>query len=309
MPELYAGVDGGQSSTIAVVLDAEGRVLGRAVAGPSDHVGEPADSQRAAHACETAVAAALSAAGLPAGSALAAVTIGMSGYEGTWHGREPSFSGAVVRYEHDAVIALAGAIPTRPGAVVIAGTGSAAYGESASGAPVRAGGFGYLFGDAGSGFAIARDALAGAMRSADAGTMTNLGEAALGFFDCPDLRALARAVSLGEITRPQLASFARVVLDAARLGDAAARAILDGAAADLAALAVRVVEQLAALGEGPVPVAFVGGAVENAVLRDDVTRRVEAAAPRAHVVEPVHEPAVGAGLLAIDAAGSVQPPA
>ena len=307
MPDLYAGIDGGQSSTIAVVLDADGNQLGRGTAGPSDHVGEPPESQRAALACETAVAEALRGAGLPAATALAAVVIGLSGYEGAWYGREPVFPGAVVRYEHDAVIALAGAIPARPAAVVIAGTGSAAYGERPDGGAVRAGGFGYLFGDEGSSFAIARAALAGAMRSADGGAVTNLGEAALGFFDYPDLRALARAVSLHEVTRPQLASFVRVVLDAARLGDVTARAIVDGAAADLADLAVRVVGRLAADGDGPVPVAFVGGAVENAGLRADVGRRVEAAEPRARVVEPAYEPAVGAALLAFDAAGAVRP--
>jgi N-acetylglucosamine kinase-like BadF-type ATPase len=310
MPDLYAGVDGGQSSTIAVVLDATGTQLGRAVAGPSDHVGEAPDSQRAAVACEGAVADALRDAGLPADSALTAVVIGISGYEGAWHGRDPCFPGAVVRYKHDAVIALAGAITARPAAVVIAGTGSVAYGEHANGDPVRAGGFGYLFGDEGSGFAIARTALAGAMRSSDGGgALTNLAEAALGFFDCPDLRALARAVSLHEITRPQLAGFARVVLDAARLGDGTARTIVEGAAADLAALAARVVEQLAAADAGPIPVAFVGGAVENAGLRADVTRRLEAAAPRARVVEPAHEPAVGAALLAFESAGAARPPA
>ena len=41
---IVAGIDGGQSSTIAVVLDASGELLGRGTAGPSDHVDEPAGS-------------------------------------------------------------------------------------------------------------------------------------------------------------------------------------------------------------------------------------------------------------------------
>ena len=158
----YAGIDGGQSSTIAVVLDARGTVLGRGTAGPSDHVDEPANTQRAAAACEAALANALAAAKLPAETGLAAVVVGLSGYDGDWHGRTPVFHTPITRYKHDAVIALAGAIRDRPAAVVIAGTGSVAYGESANRDPVRAGGFGYLFGDEGSSFAIARTALAGA---------------------------------------------------------------------------------------------------------------------------------------------------
>ncbi len=207
MPALYAGIDGGQSSTIAVVLDARGTVLGRGTAGPSDHVDEPKNTQRAAQACESALAAALAAANLPPDTEPAAVVIGLSGYEGDWYGREPVFGQAIVRYKHDSVIALAGAIRERPAAVVIAGTGSVAYGESAQRDPVRAGGFGYLFGDEGSSFAIARTALAAAMRLSDRGVLTDLGLAALAFFDCPDLRALARAVALREIGRPQVASF------------------------------------------------------------------------------------------------------
>jgi N-acetylglucosamine kinase-like BadF-type ATPase len=308
MPALYAGIDGGQSSTIAVVLDARGTVLGRGTAGPSDHVDEPANTQRAAQACESALAAALAAAKLPADTVPVAVVIGLSGYEGSWHGREPSFGNAIVRYKHDSVIALAGAIRDRPAAVVIAGTGSVAYGESANRDPIRVGGFGYLFGDEGSSFAIARTALAGAMRLSDRGVQTDLGLAALAFFDCPDLHALARAVALRQIGRPQVASFARVVFDAARLGDAEAGAIVEDAAAALAGLAQLIVEQLGHADMPAVPVAFVGGAMDNAELRLSAARRLEAATPLARVVAPAFEPAVGAAFLAFDAAGTVRPP-
>jgi glucosamine kinase len=308
MPALYAGIDGGQSSTIAVVVDARGTVLGRGTAGPSDHVDEPANTQRAAQACESALAVALAAARLPAGAEPDAVVIGLSGYEGSWYGREPAFGRAIVRYKHDSVIALAGAIRERPAAVVIAGTGSVGYGESANRDPVRAGGFGYLFGDEGSSFAIARTALAGAMRLSDRGVLTDLGLAALAFFDCPDLHALARAVALREIGRPQLASFARVVFDAARLGDPEAGAIVEEAAAALADLAQLIVEQLGHADMPAVPVAFVGGAMDNPDLRLAAARRLEAGTPLARVVAPAFEPAVGAAFLAFDAAGAVRPP-
>jgi N-acetylglucosamine kinase-like BadF-type ATPase len=303
---IVAGIDGGQTSTLAVILDAQGSLLGRGTAGPSDHVDEPPGTERAAHACEAALAGALRAAKLPADAELAAVVIGLSGYEGEWHGRQPAFHSANVRYKHDAVIALAGAIRERPAAVVIAGTGSVAYGESALREPVRAGGFGYLFGDEGSSFAIARTALAAAMRLSDRGVRTDLGAAALAYFDVADLRALARAVSLRAIARPQLAGFARVVLDAARLGDPEARAIVDGAAAALTGLAQLVIEQLGGT-DLSVPVAFVGGALENANLRAEVERRVQIATPLARVVAAHAEPVVGAALLAFDAAGIVRP--
>jgi glucosamine kinase len=307
MPALFAGIDGGQSSTVAVVLDARGALLGRGTSGPSDHVDEPATTQRAAEACESALAAALAAAGLPAKTAIKAVVVGLSGYEGNWHGREPDFGAATVRYKHDTVIALAGAIRERPAAVVIAGTGSVGYGESGVREPIRVGGFGYLFGDEGSSFAIARTALAGAMRMSDRGILTDLGAAALAFFDYPDLHGVARGFALREIGRPQLAGFARVVFDAARLGDPEAATIVDAAAAALAGLAQLVVEQLGDADARAVPVAFVGGVMDNADLRIATARRLEAATPLARVVAPASEPAIGAAYLAFDAAGVARP--
>ena len=119
------------------------------------------------------------------------------------------------------------------------------------------------------------------MRLTDRGVPTDLGAAALAYFDVPDLRALARAVSLRQIGRPQLAGFARVVLDAARLGDPEAKAIVDDAAAALAGLAQLVVEQLGGADLPAVPVAFVGGAMENANLRREVERRIQLATPLA----------------------------
>jgi N-acetylglucosamine kinase-like BadF-type ATPase len=305
---IVAGIDGGQSSTVAVLLDTRGTVLGRGTAGPSDHVDEPADSRRAADACESAVAGALRAARLPLDTPLGAVVVGLSGYEGDWHGRQPVFKTGIVRYKHDAVAALAGAIRERPAAVVIAGTGSAGYGESAAREPVRAGGFGYLFGDEGSSFAIARAAVAAAMRLSDRGLTNDLGAAALAYFDCADLRALARAVSLHEIGRPQLAGFARVVLDAARLGDPGARAIVDEAAVALTELGRLLVEHLGGPDAPPIPLAFVGGAMDSAHFRADVERRLAAATPLVRIVAPAFDPATGAALLACDAAGLVRPP-
>ncbi len=301
---LVAGIDGGQTSTVAVVVDGDGEVLGRGSAGPSDHVGQAADSERAAVACLRALAQALAAARLPSDTRLDAVVVGLSGYEGAWHGREPGFPAPVVSYVHDAVIALAGAVAERPAGVVIAGTGSAGYAETASAAAIRAGGYGHLFGDAGGAFAMARTALAEAMEAADRGKSTDLGDAALAYFDVPDLRAFVRAVSLGRIERPHVAGFARVVLDAARLGDGSAAAIIEEAAAALAGLA-RTLAVRSDTG-GALPVAFVGRIAEHPLVAAAIRANL-ARATHVRVVDALHEPAVGAALLAFDAAGLPRP--
>lgn len=297
----FAGIDGGQSSTTAVVMNGSGEVVGRGVAGPCDHIDEPPDSRRCADACETALARALVTADLPETLPLGAVVVGLSGYDGSLHGIAPLFTTANVRYMHDAPIALAGAVDRRPAVVVIAGTGSVAYGEDAAGARVRIGGYGYLFGDAGSSFALARDALIYAMDRADRGAVCALGEAALAYFDRSDLRALARAFYLREIARPDLATFARVVLDAARLGDSEASVLVEGAAVALATLAARAIDRLH-LERASVPVALTGGLFANADLYRRVTDVLASLAENARVVKPQHDPAVGAARLAMESA-------
>ena len=239
-----AGIDGGQSSTTAVIVDEKGIVRGRGGAGPADHVGEPPGSRKFADACTSALSHAFEAAGLPHDTRFAAVHAGLSGYDERFDGATPVFAAESVRIQHDAPVALAGAVQTLPAVVVIAGTGSVAYGKDGAGQAVRTGGWGYLFGDAGSAFAVARDALAHAMAEDDRGAPSPLGDAALAYFDRVNLRALATDAMLGRIPRGQVASFARVVHDASRLGDRAAAAIVYAAASALASLAAVTLERL-----------------------------------------------------------------
>lgn len=291
------GIDGGQSSTTAVVVDEKGVVRGRGTAGPADHVDEPPGSRKFADAATTALARALEAARLPRDTRFAAVHAGLSGYDEHFDGARPVFAADSLSVQHDAPVALAGAVQTLPAVVVIAGTGSVAYGKGTGGEAVRTGGWGYLFGDAGSAFAIARDALAHAMAEDDRGARSPLGDAALAYFDRANLRALATEANTGRIARMQVASFARVVHDAARLGDAAARAIIDAAAHALAELAASTLARLNVAGEA-VPVAFAGGAFANEAFFARTRDAVAALAPHAQPVTARYDPAVGAALLA-----------
>jgi N-acetylglucosamine kinase-like BadF-type ATPase len=103
-----------------------------------------------------------------------------------------------------------------------------------------------------------------------------------------------------------LAAFARVVADAARLGDADAAAVLASAATALAELAATTIARLGAEGH-EVRVAFTGGLVSNDAFRLRVHERLHALAPNALAVVPRAEPAVGAALLAFTDAGLAIP--
>lgn len=296
----YAGIDGGQSSTVAVVGDERGSVLGRGVGGPADEVGQDSSSTRLRDALSGALRAALAAAGLAEQTQLARVVAGISGYEGRVYGKPPALPAQSLTLMHDAPIAHAGAFAGGPGVVVIAGSGSVAYGTNERGAVVQAGGWGYLFGDEGSAFWLAREAIARAMRGEDAGEPDELAMLALQHLQQSSLRSLARAFYGGEIDRAELAKFAPLVLHRAECGDEGAAQLLEGAAAALVRLAMLVVTRLG-MSEGA-DVAFCGGLLQSRALRDAVARSMHDLLPSARHVEPLEEPALGALRLARESA-------
>ncbi|MDQ2908669.1 MAG: hypothetical protein M3R44_04880 [Candidatus Eremiobacteraeota bacterium] len=210
MNVFVGGVDGGQTSTNAAIADGNGRILGRGDGPAADLVGEHRNSDRQRAAIAQALEAAMSAAGLSSDTRLAAVVVGLTGHDGdprSAPGLAPSADAVAI--VHDAVIAHAGAFGGEAGIVVLAGTGSVALGNAAPGEPyVRAGGWGYFFGDHGGALGIAREAIAWAMQDADRGEASQLGAAALRFFGASDLHAIQHAFASGELSRPALAAFA-----------------------------------------------------------------------------------------------------
>ncbi len=237
MRALYAGIDGGQSATQAAVCGEDGVVLGTGRAGPADEIGATPESTRLRDALESALRDAVARAGLPANQQFAAIVAGISGYEGRIVGVTPALPSQRVVIMHDAPIAHAGALAGEPGVVVIAGTGSTAYSVDPDGHAEQFGGWGYVFGDEGSAFWIAREALANVTRH-DACHAT---KTVLQFFGAQSLRELVRAFYIGEVSRQRVASFAPVCLEAARasLSCACLREPVRQAAQELAALAER----------------------------------------------------------------------
>jgi glucosamine kinase len=277
------GIDGGQSATNAAVADETGTILGRGMAGPADELGVATDSTRLRDALATALEAACDDARLPSDTAFELVVVGLSGYDGRVRGVAPVLPTKRVRLVHDSVTAHTGAFDGAPGVVVIAGTGSFAYGVDVNGREKSAGGWGYLFGDEGSAFWIARTALSRAMR-----TPENDGaivRRALDFFGAPTLRVLAKRVYNGEITRTQVAAFAPSVL---RLQPERYKEVGE----ELAALAVAAFPDS---GEQP-RVAFVGGMTKDPHVREAVAVALDG---RCEIVEPQHTPVEGAVLLAL----------
>lgn len=301
---LFLGVDGGQSSTTALIAGETGRVLGAGAGGPCNHVGAAEGRRKLARAVAGCVGDACAQAGLDAASVrFEAACFGMSG--GPADKREilaGILSAGKLLVTTDAVIALAGATAGGPGIITIAGTGSIAFGRNAAGGWARAGGWGYIFGDEGGGFDIARRALRAALRFEEGwGPQTALHPALLAATDAADANDLLHRFYTQEWPRPRVAELAPLVDHAARAGDSVARAILEEAARELAALAASVRGRLWQPREAAT-VAYIGGVFRSAMLLERFRALVEEHEGN-RCAPPVYGPAAGALLEAYAAAG------
>ncbi len=207
---------------------------------------------------------------------------------------------------NDALIALVAGAGDRPGVVVVAGTGSIAYGRNAAGRAARAGGWGYLLGDEGGGYWIGRAALSAVARQFDGrGPATMLTDMVLAEMALPDPTALIHAVYDRGMHRDAMAAIASVVERAADAGDAVAAAILDRASVELASGAASVITRLGMRGD-VFPTVLAGGVFRGLPsLVAHVAARIAEVAPRSEVRPLDVEPALGAVTLALAAARGV----
>jgi len=208
---------------------------------------------------------------------------------------------------NDARVAWAGATGGKPGIVVIAGTGSIAYGENERGETARAGGWGYIYGDEGSAFDIARQALRAVLREYEGwGPRTALTPAIMEITGKPNANDALHLLYTPDWPRSRVAELAVVVDRMAEEGDPVAGDILRNAAQQLAVLAGSVRRRLwsddLATGPSAPYVAWIGGVFQSRILLDRF-RTLVALAGGANIGPPHRSPAAGALILAYRAAG------
>jgi glucosamine kinase len=328
----YLGIDGGGTKTTCAVGD-ESRLLTTATAGPSNvvRVGEA----QARQSLQQAVRQACAAAGI-APAQVAYTCVGGSG------AARPQLAEIVRRalaeilstpidVVGDMQIALEAAFDTGPGVIVIAGTGSIAYGRDRQGRTVRAGGWGFAIGDEGSAHWIGRAAVSAVLRAADLFSY-DTGPSDLAHADLsanepregnspgspPQDSSLSAALckawgvgSLADLARSANSipppDFAALFPAVAESTDDLARRVLTSAGTELAQVAAVVVHRLFPKDEtGPVPVAMTGGVFRHAPLvRQVFYNELRAIEPRAEVNPQVVEPVEGALRMARRAAAEI----
>lgn len=289
---IFLGIDGGGSKTSCVVGD-ENSLLGRGGSAGSNvvRVGE----RQARESLGAAIRQACSAANISP-ARIERTCVGIAG------GARPEIAVVVrrllsefvsgeIEVVGDMVIAMEAAFGSGPGVIVIAGTGSIAYGRNSEGKVARAGGWGFAISDEGSGHWIGRAAVAASMRAYD-----EEGDARPSMLLDSIMKAWGAntreqlVVAANAAPPPDFAALLPAVLSAANAGDATARTVLTQAGIQLSTLGKIVIDRLFASGE-IVPVAVSGGVFCNCELVRQVfydTLRADCAQvlPSTDVIDP-----------------------
>jgi glucosamine kinase len=243
---LFLGIDGGGTGCRAAVADGSGRILGEGRAGPaniaSDVLGARDNILVATRAALiTATGSDASLPKLTAGLGLAGANA--AGAAGVLRAALPF---ARMRIETDAIAAVKGALGERDGIVAAVGTGSV-FASQVAGRIRQIGGWGLVLGDEGSGARLGRSLLAAALGAKDGfRPMTPLLRDIL-----DEHGGMQGIIAFSLAARPaDLAALAPRVLAS---DDPAARVLMDGAEADVAA-SIAVLQP-----DPPLPVTCIGG--------------------------------------------------
>jgi N-acetylglucosamine kinase-like BadF-type ATPase len=288
------GIDAGATKTVALLADEQGRILAQARGGGANlHVQGEAQVEAVLRALLSELTAVA-----PAG----ALCVGMAGVD------RPHDEAVVreilarlgytgrIRVAHDALIALVAGAPDRVGIAILSGTGSITYGMDPAGKAARAGGFGSLLGDEGSGYWLGNHALRAVVRASDGrGPATALTAMVFEALAVASVDELVPLVYEHHLPRSAVAALAGRVERARAQGDGVASELLSRAAQELVLSGQAVSRKLRF--EQPHPVVLAGGVFQACPsLARMVTDRLGLPLARAAVLD--REPAHGAVLLA-----------
>jgi len=308
----YLGIDGGGTKTTCAVGN-ESSLLVTAMAGPSNvvRVGE----RRARESLQMAAQQACAAAGIVLAQVERTCVGGSGAARPELAEKVRGFLAEILSTPIDVIgdmeIALEAAFDRGPGVVVIAGTGSIAYGRDPQGRTARAGGWGFAIGDEGSAHWIGRTAITAVLKSSDRdpqAAQSALAEALCKEWNVNSLSDLARVAN--SLPPP---NFAALFPPLVSTEDEVSRSILGQAGRELAEVASVVMNRLFEKNDtlfekdhtGPVPVATTGGVFRHAAMvRDVFYNELHVLDSRALINRRVVEPVEGALRLARKAAQS-----
>jgi len=292
------GIDGGGTTTRAVIIDENMQDLGRGEAGSSNHYS--VGVERAVENIQQAVTAALRVSGV-AQNEIVSLGLGLAGactdaeQDILRKAIAPICPTQKLAIDEDVVAAQAGAFGGGAGAVCIAGTGANCFGINENGQRARVDGLGPLLGDRGSGYWIGEQTLRIICKMEDGIVPKSpLLEKVLQQLEIADVAGLVQLVYQPTFERDRIAGLAPIVMQLSRDGDAASTEILQSAGRELTATTIAVLQEL-----NLQQVAPVGGILaQQTALRETYETELKNTINGMEVIEPKYDAVVGAALLA-----------
>ncbi len=295
MMQWIIGIDGGGTKTVGWAATITGKVLGQVEKGPSNYHSTGLANFTAVIAGiieELAVSCRLKK------SDLLVVSLGLAGADRLSDQEIISKAlaeldlGCYYLVNSDAKIALVAGLGKAEGIVLIAGTGSIAYGINEEGTIIRAGGWGHLASDEGSGYDIGRQAVIRGIRAAESRDKTTvLLNRIMESLQLHSWDELIGYINNQTTAKADIAALAQLVADAAARQDQVAIEILRQAGEQLAGLVESVIRR-GFTREKLVQVCMYGGIVNNIPL---VRQRLEeVVVNKAKLVACANQPVVGA---------------
>jgi N-acetylglucosamine kinase-like BadF-type ATPase len=305
---VYLGVDGGGTKTAFCLLDADGVVVAESVQPSMYYFNDGielvekvlragvADVCDAARTTPDALTA--SFVGIPCYGEVSADLPTLDTIPGRVLGAGRHACG------NDMVCGWAGSLGGADGINVVSGTGSIAYGER-GGTAWRAGGWGELFGDEGSGYWAAIQGLNAFTRMSDGRLPTGpLVAAVREALDLDsDLDVVDIALNRWHGDRAKIAALSHAVSRASDQGDSVATEILRTAGRELGLLVDVVADELGFGDQEMIPVSYSGGMFTAPMVLESFAAHVRTAARSYDLRVPLLPPHVGAAVYAARLAG------
>ncbi len=302
------GMDGGGTKTHAVITDQKGMIRAEHVSGPSNF--QIIGVEKAAETIFSLIEMCCDSVDCRI-SDIAAVVCGLTGAGRT--GDQERMAAGLKKYartknvrlkkvviESDARVALEGAFKGSAGIILIAGTGSIAFGKDAKGNVHRVGGWGRVLGDEGSGYYLGRLGITAVVRHIDGrGEKTKLTTMIAKEFGLTDQTAIINAVYKNSF---DVASVAPLVIKAAEKNDAVCRAIIENAVVELAwhiqVAAEKLSKSSAKKVKDKIHVSFIGGLIaHDTIVARFLAQYLHSNYPFIDIIQPMASPAYGAAVM------------
>ena len=307
MTQYVIGVDGGGTKTEFVLLDFSGNIIGRERGESTNY--QVVGGEKLKQELIDCFSRLLNSTNVSSNK-IEQIFLGLAGA-----GRESDRKEIVALFrdtdfsekitvDSDAMVALAGAFGTRPGIIIISGTGAICFGKNSEGRVVRAGGWGYLLGDEGSGYFIGREAIIAALKDLDGrGEKTKLRKKLEEHFELSSIDQIIPQVYQNRIDRVAIANLAPIVFEQTNQGDTIAEEIIRNTGKELGRLAKAVAQKLNFKAD-EIKVALIGSIFKQKdMLINEISKELYEVSWNVEIIDPMFAPQFGAAMVALQKSG------